>query len=701
METDVNYLKEITQNGEVALLVGSLQQNACEMLRNKILSVLADADKTYQPYIHEIKEKEIPLEVFFRLLYQQQGEKTLSLFQNLRYAHTDQFHRTLALLVASRAVAWLGVNNTDNRLLMALEEAHLQEGKDYQLSWDVTDSGLPVISFFNGINTDPASLKQTLSVSENRYMSISQEAQGYFKILPKAKSVVVAGIDRQNYCWRELYGKLQAHAKYDKPIYWLAKEEIIPLKHMFSFAKGSLLPFTFQFFEQWLATVDIKPPATTKEEAVDLSYVSQWVAGIDELDWLNFLAILLKYAMSYDHALRLFEDIVKLYEQNKKYDKVALCHRNMGEILTERGRIEKAIESHMHAMDYWSKSSDVPNMAREYVLLGDNYCGGKSLEKGVQHYGEALSLYRSINQARGIADVTSKLAVMCDEDGDYELAKRYYVETLQAVRALQNVSREVAALLSLSGTLMKDKEWDRAKKHLEEAVGVCERENDDIHAGEVYQHLGLAYMNLQDYSTARAYYEKAYEFYKRQNNNLSLTFVYCSLGHVCARLEDYNAAAKHYEGAIESYEKMGDWQHLASVYNNLGFINSNRQNYSLAEEDFLRAAEIFAALADVYNLIRTHNNLARVYTLRGEMENAAECYHANVEMLVQLGEQEDLASTLVALAMVQLQRRKFQEAISYLQQAVNLYQALGMNQEKEETLKVIQTIENNLITSAE
>jgi tetratricopeptide (TPR) repeat protein len=705
MDRYVNDLIEIARSGGLALIVGSkIPENPYKILQEEILSFLSNTDPAWHSYVQEIRQRKIPTETFLRLLYLQLHNNIVPILQSVQLDKPGMLHRQLARLIREKKVGWLAMASIDQRLSVVLREQNLQVDKDFYTHPQPATTQLPLIFYCNGVLTQSESLIPALTVMNNNFSAITPTAELFFREVYAAKAILVLGVDRQEYCWRGLYGNLLSLAKKHKPVYWVGEGKGIALEHLLAVSSGGLLSESGEKILHAIGEGSLQEIALADKPSepreFDLPQLRAQLQKINELEWLYFLASLLKAVSSNAHSCTLFEQLSAVFQQKKNYVQTALCQRNMGEIWSGRGCVEKAIKCHIAAIDFWAMGKDESNLANESILVGDNYCTLASFDKAVQYFGEALSLYRYCGNQQGIMDITTKLALLCEEDGDYELAKQYYSESLQAAKTLKNDMAEARTLISFSSTLMKDKEWEVAQKYLQEALDICEKRNDVVYKGEIYQHLGLVYMNLQDYQTARHYYEKAYDLYKEENEQLSLTFVYCNLGHVCARLGDYDAAVKYYEDALESYEKMGDWQHLAAVYNNLGLINSNRNDYTLAEEYFSRAAEIFAALQDVYNLIRTYNNLARIYTLQEEMENAAECYHANIEMLTQLGEQEDLAATLVALAMVQLKTQQLQGAVSHLEQAANLYDSLGMKQEREETRQIIQTIENNIMSSS-
>lgn len=698
MDNHLNHLIQVARSGELAIITGSTcsEENPWKVLTNEILSFLENLEPTWKPYVKEIRQRAVPTEAFYRLCHQHFGEEIFSLWKCFSYEKPGRIQRQLASLVKCGATSRLATAAIDNRLRLALQEQNVAH------SPAPDSSEAPVVVFLNGEITEAESLKDNLGTNDSNFVALRNAADVFFRNLKRVKAVLVLGFDPGEYCWKMSYGKLLNLARAGIPVYWVAPQQSLQLAHVTAIAQGAILAERPEnILNEILKARGCDTIAAEEQPQRDFSYVADWVnSKTNPTQWLYFLALVLKFAVSRSHAYALFEQVVGASQQAKDNRQLALCHRHMGQILFEQGYLNKSLDFHNKAMVFWGKTSDEKDMADEHMLLGSTYWNGSLLEKAVQHYGEALSIYRKQRIAKDTCDVASKLAFICDEDGDYELSKRYYSESLQAAKKLNNPGLEIITLLNFSTSLIKDKNWELAKQYLEEAMALSERELENFYQGEIFQHLGLVYTNMENFSTARLFYEKAYQYYKKYEEKLSLTFVYCNLGHVCVRLEDYDAAVEYYEGAIESYEKMGDWQHLAAVYNNLGFVNSNRQNYHLAEEYFARAAEIFAALGDVYNLIRTHSNLGRVYAIQGEVDNACECYKANIEMLAQLNEQEDLAATYVSLAMVQLQSKQYKDALANLDSAVEIYGTLGQNQEKEDTRKIIETIKSSILPSS-
>ena len=697
MDTHLKKLKQIAQDKGLAVVVGTEYnvKSPWGILKEKILDFLSQTKGVEAKYIEQIRERNLPTEAFFRILYEYYMESLLPIFKTFHNNSLAQHQKQIALLVKKQVISFLGLLNIDN----TLEKANLKEGEDYSLiSQD--SKNLPIVSFFNG-RIGQESWKDNLENTDNNYLALSDSAEKFFRGLKNCQAILVIGLGNQDFAWKNTYGNLLNLAKQKKKIYWICEEEPIWLKHIIAISGGAVLRGKKEEILNQLLEEFEEEKIESTESNFDFSDAEAEFEKWEDYQKLYCVSVFLKNVVSRAYSYKIFEKLTGMHQKKNRQAEAALCFRRMGQILFEQGFLERSIETHIIAVDYWTQAKDRKQLAREYILLGDNYSNGNSYERSSQNYEASLSLYRQLKDVKGISEAASKLALIYDEEGDYESSKKYYQESLEATQKCKNATGEILTLLNFSTTLIKSKDWELALNNLQRALTMFECEHDNFYIGEIYQHLGLVNMNLQKYKEAREYYEKVHELYKNQCETLSLTFVYCNLGHVCARLEDYDMAVKYYEEALENYEKMGDWQHLATVYNNLGFINSNRQDYSSAEEYFSRAAEIFAALSDVYNLIRTHSNLARVYTMKGESENAAECYQANIEMLQQLGEKEDLASTLVALAMVQLQTQDYEDAISHLNRAVSLYETLGQNQSKEETLKIIQTIEQNIISDAE
>ncbi len=696
----LNHLKELTGSGELAVIIGaSLQQkNPWAVLLDCALnSIAAKENGVLKDYVNEIRERDLPPEVFFRILYQQIGTDSLNLFADFQRDAPHSLHRQLALLLKNKAISWLGTTAIDNGLDLAFQEYSCEENSDY-VNAQAEEQELPIVAWLNGRHHEQRSLLQNLDQQRNRYLDFWSEQELFFPKLAKARAILVIAEMPGEFCWRALCGKLLSWGRRGIPIYWVTDKPNIAIHHISSLSTGTILEISANtLLNNFLAEAI---PAEPAESTFACPQAQAWLEQYESPRcWNDITALLLNHVMSRNRAGKLFSQSLEVYQQQKKYLRVAFCYRHLGQILLEQGHMERAIENHLLAIEHWSLGGDEKSMAYEYMLCGDNYWNGGAADKALQHYGESLSYYRRNGDNYGIAEVSAKLALICDVDEDYQLALKYYLDSLLARKASNDGSGLILALLNLSNCLIKNQEWQKAETYLQEAIELAGQNHDAISQADAYQLLGLIKMNYQDYNQAKEYYEKAYQCYQQEHDLLSLTFIYCNLGHLCARLEDYSQAIKHYEDAVECYEKMGDWHHLAAVYTNLGFLHSTRGEYRLAEDYFGQAEEIFAALKDVYNLIKTHSHLAKVYAMQGEIDNAVECYNANIEMLLQLGAKEELAGTLVALAMVYLQNQDFTKATEQLQKAVDLYESLGLQQSKQETMEILTTIGTNVATN--
>ncbi|NUM36488.1 MAG: tetratricopeptide repeat protein [Candidatus Brocadiae bacterium] len=688
----LNKLKKIAQEKGLAVVLGSRltnQELTWKDLMSKVLLSFSEAQKELRCYTEEILEGDMPVEVFFRMLYQQTKDKKPSFLEAFQYQDTTFIHKQIAYLVKENFLHSLGISAVDNRLSLALKAASC--------------ASLENTTWLNGEISQEDFSESCLAVTNNKFNSLCPAGTRFFQQLESCEAVLVVGLFPGDFAWRSIYGYLTEYAKKNKTIYWVSSHELIPLTHIVSLSGGALInePVSKVLKEIFLDS-QAKLPAeffqgSEEGEGQNISIPKKFsIFDEKETECCFFFASLLNFLMSRRKALDLLSIVITKSLQEKKYDLLAEAHRLTGKIFLEQGRLEKSIEEHIKAIDYWALCEDETNMAAEYTLCADNYWSGSAVEKSLQYYGEANSLYHRLEDNRGIAEVSAKLALICDSEEDYDLAQKYYTECLKARTNMGDHSGEIIAYVNLGNCLLKKQSWEEAKKYLENALELSEKFHDTFSIGEIYQLLGLIYMNFQEYTQSKVYYEKVYHFYQKEQDHISMPFVYCNLGHVCARLEDFDNAIKYYEQALECYEKMGDWQHLASVYTNLGLLYSNRCEYRTSEDYFSKAEEIFAAMGDIYNLIKTHTNLGKVYTLQGEMENAIECYRANMEMQIQLGDKQELANTLIAIAMVYLQTKQMDKTITHLQKAIALYDVLNLAEEKKEAAQILSIIQSKM-----
>ena len=701
----LKHLKQAVKNKKLTVILGSnlTHENLWNNLIKKFLVILSKSNEELQKYIEKLLDENIPAETFFRMLYKEIKNDVWKIFDNFKFEETSQTYIQIAELIKSGVIANLGIVGIDNRLELAFEKLNIKFGNDYCNIYDIKENK-PVICSLNGNVSKKETIEELLSITERNFTDSTKISKDFFRIIKDhTETILVIGTLPQDFCWRFIYSELLNYGKKDVPIFWVTKQELIPLAHLISISGGGfikkepdeVLKILLDNFDE-----DNVIPAEENTKEFDWQACSKWIEeDSKDIRWYYFIASLLMRQKNRKYSRELFESLLPIYKSEKMYSMVGFCHRNIGKILLDQGFMEKAIEEHIKALEYWAKTKDEANMAEEYTICAYNYWNGAAADKALQYYGEALSIYCSLDDTEGIEKIAGKLALLCENEGDYELAENYYMESLKANEILGDVKKSLQCSISFSNFLVKTQNWQEAKNYLEKSLNLANQSSLFNNFADIYQLLGLVHINLGEPKKAREYYEKAYNLYISQQDNLSLTSIYCNLGHVYTHLKEYSSAVNYYEKAVQLYDKMNDWSQTAAIYTNLGLLHTSLNNTEEAEEYLSRCEEIFVGLGDINNLIKTYNNLAKVYLLKGELNNAIECYSANIEMQLHLDKKEDLANTLIGLALAYLQKEEFEEALQNFQKALTLYESLNLIEEKEKILSIIKSIETKLSES--
>ncbi|HPY74287.1 MAG: tetratricopeptide repeat protein [Planctomycetes bacterium] len=683
----IDNIKQAIQNNSLAMILGNHfeQVQPWEMLRNGIFETISQKSDIFNQYIEEIQNRELPYDILFRILHQNNGS-VLDTLDGFKVKQTNYLYRIIAEMIQQNLVAYLGLTSIDNRLSLALQEANLKYKINY--TTQEKEENKPLLHWIYGRIDEKKTVEEYLNLNiQEPYLPLSYE---FFKNFKYAEVIVIIGLQQGDFGWRSLYGMLKKYALQGKQIYWITDTEYLPCTHLCKIGQGGCLSMIPSEFLELLFPKTIELSTENEKSNIDFSKsLSKFENNIDIHTWHLLTGILLNQVMSRSHANEVLTRTISIFESKKDYRKAASAYHHLGIVLLEQGFQKRALEAHTRSIELWAELKDSLYLAHGYAKCAENYENGCDLEKAIQYYGDALSLYCKSKNQEGMSKVSARLALICEYEDDFDLAQSYYQDTFHIKLENFDYRGAIVSFVNYCNCIIKTKAWEKAVEKLHDALQLSEQYQEPECLPEIYQMLGLAYMNQQDYVNSRKYYEEAFILYKSQQDLLALSFLYCSLGHVCARQEDYETAIKYYEDSMEYYEKMGDWQHLASIYTNLGLLYTNSKKYDIAEEYFSRSEEIFAALGDVINLIKTHTNLAKIYTVQGQFDNALECYNANVEMLLQIGIKEELATTCISIAMIYLQKHKFADAIKYLDKALNLYKGLGKTQEYQDTLDVM------------
>jgi len=239
-----------------------------------------------------------------------------------------------------------------------------------------------------------------------------------------------------------------------------------------------------------------------------------------------------------------------------------------------------------------------------------------------------LTQSQSLEQARGnvekSADILGLLGYICRRQGEQEQAVRYYQDSINGWRSVNN-QREYANILNSLGYVY------RLQGKIEDALRCCKlalhireqlfKEGKAPQASIGFSHgtLGIIYHYVRDFSQAEAHFQRAFEIYVQAKNNHGTMLIYNRFGQV-------EMSRGNLEKAREWFQKVED--SLIGIDLEVQIINLMRQGllyikmgrYVDAIERFEKAHLTASRMRDNFQMAESLIERARAMALAGKVE---------------------------------------------------------------------------------
>lgn len=368
---------------------------------------------------------------------------------------------------------------------------------------------------------------------------------------------------------------------------------------------------------------------------------------------LNNIAIDLANA-DYDKGLKYADSAIFLSEKIKSDIKTATAYYAKARNLSSAGQDSSAIIFYKKSYllnfkngNYLACGTMLFNMAISYYNLSE-------YAKSSESYNAALTLFKKLNNTKGIAASLNGLGIVAMELSDYTKAMSYYMETLTLSR----------------------------------------KTGDSVTIANAFTNIGIVHKNLKNLNKALTYYNNALAIFKRMDMPQNIAYCYNNIAVVYSLMGQSKKAIEYIDKAFEINKTLKSDYGMASNYLNAGEEYFNMHEYLKADENYTKAAELFrktgndnyfgvAIKAKAHLLLSVPDS-----SLRELKVNANERYAKSLMLLKQaladFNETEDIsniADVSEDLSTLYEKTGNYKEALNYYRQHI-LMRDSAVNDEK-------------------
>jgi tetratricopeptide (TPR) repeat protein len=315
-------------------------------------------------------------------------------------------------------------------------------------------------------------------------------------------------------------------------------------------------------------------------------------------------------------------------------------------------------------------ASSLNEIARTEVLLGKN-------KEALDNFQEALQIRRDIGDRRGLGDTLIDLGNFYDDRGDHDQALKMYKESLQIERDIGNERLQAACLNNIAGVYFAKGQYEDARTYYLQALQLREKSKVPEDIVEAVHNLAETSVRMGDYDQAFSQYMRALDLRRSRNDTRGAAIESYTLGMILDYQGRFGAAINSKQAALKTFQDLKD-----KTYWMAEILGGYAQALILAG----RGNEAKSYLDDALNLSRELKNDAMVSQTvsfqgdaayyRGDSKVAKGLYEQALQAAKLSKEPDKILIAKINLAKVAIQEGHSQQAVAtlrlLLQQAENL-----------------------------
>ncbi len=199
---------------------------------------------------------------------------------------------------------------------------------------------------------------------------------------------------------------------------------------------------------------------------------------------------------------------------------------------------------------------------------------------------------------------------------------------------------------------------------------------DSSRHSQIYNILGLTYLELRNYELSEKYFLQALDLAKRFKAQNYLGVVYANIGKMYFRKGEYDKALKYYKKGSKlelEYNKFGA---AGRSFADMGRIFIEKDQLEKAHKHLVKAGSYAEKASDDIGLARISIGFGNLYKKRKEYRKARDYFQKAVYKAETKNTQKELMEGYYGLYKCNNQIGNYEEAVQYLHQYLTMYKEL-------------------------
>jgi predicted ATPase/transcriptional regulator with XRE-family HTH domain len=234
--------------------------------------------------------------------------------------------------------------------------------------------------------------------------------------------------------------------------------------------------------------------------------------------------------------------------------------------------------------------------ARACTTLGTLAWARSDYAMAEAQHAQALALYRTLDDRRGMARALVNLGAVATYQGDEERARALCEESLALYRALGDSIGIALALNNLAVRALHRADYARATALLEESLALCRQRGDTLNAAIALTNLADAARRQGAHAQAVALYEESLALYESIGDQMFRRQTLTELAGALQALGQHDQALALYRESLADYQTGGSPRSAAYALEGIALVYSAQGQPEQTARLFGAAAALRATL---------------------------------------------------------------------------------------------------------
>ena len=240
--------------------------------------------------------------------------------------------------------------------------------------------------------------------------------------------------------------------------------------------------------------------------------------GVVKAAALHHLGIIHQDQGRYEEAVKMYQESLKIKEEQGNKSGIALTGWGLGMIYAERGKYDKAIENYEKSLEIFEDLDEKKNIAGILHQLGVIHHTQGRYEEAEKLYQESLKIKEELGDKSGIASTLRQLGMIHQDQGRYEDAHKMYQDSLKIEEELGD-KKGIASTLHQLGIIHYDQSrYEEAMKMYQESLKINEELGDKSGIASTLGQMGRIFHAQENYKEALRCYLHAFVIFNELNS---------------------------------------------------------------------------------------------------------------------------------------------------------------------------------------